>query len=181
MLEQLEGLDPTSMLMSKQLIQYGINEKNSKDATNLRESYAQAQRFTSGVPAERFSKIARKELKHKLWHPFLSCISVFTCIWSACFWICTFSLAFSVVLLCLLLCSVSAFRDKLICMSWIYQRVLCYFHFRKLVLIPLGYMRPFQYTPSRMISLWFPVPGRRSRPYKAWRAEGSSTLLVLDV
>lgn len=65
-LEQLEGLDPTSMLMSKQLIQYGINEKNSKDATNLRESYAQAQRFTSGVPAERFSKIARKELKHKL-------------------------------------------------------------------------------------------------------------------
>ena len=32
----------------------------------VRESYAQAQRFETGIPSERFGKIARKELKHKL-------------------------------------------------------------------------------------------------------------------
>ena len=48
------------------MIQFGINEKNSKDAANLRESYAQAERFASGEPAERFGKIARKEIRHKL-------------------------------------------------------------------------------------------------------------------
>ncbi|KAL5533313.1 hypothetical protein ACEPAF_5089 [Sanghuangporus sanghuang] len=63
---QLEGLDPTAVLKIKELIQYGINEKNSKDGTNLRESYAQAERFASGVPMERFFKVATKEIKHKL-------------------------------------------------------------------------------------------------------------------
>ncbi|KAL5511838.1 hypothetical protein ACEPAH_5056 [Sanghuangporus vaninii] len=63
---QLEGLDPTAVLKIKELIQYGINEKNSKDGTNLRESYAQAERFASGIPMERFSKVATKEIKHKL-------------------------------------------------------------------------------------------------------------------
>lgn len=66
MLDQLDGLDTVAVLKSKELIQYGINEKNSKDATNLRESYAQAERFASGSPTERFGKIARKQLKHKL-------------------------------------------------------------------------------------------------------------------
>lgn len=63
---QLEGLDPVAVLKIKELIQYGINEKNSKDGTNLRESYAQAERFAYGVPLERFYKIATKEIKHKL-------------------------------------------------------------------------------------------------------------------
>ncbi|TDL27508.1 ClpP/crotonase [Rickenella mellea] len=66
LLQQLDGLDPTAVLTVKRLIQYGINEKNSKDGTNLRESYEQAARFASGIPAERFGRIARKELKHKL-------------------------------------------------------------------------------------------------------------------
>lgn len=54
------------MLAVKQLIQYGVNEKNSKDGTNLRESYAQGARFASGVPGDRFAKLARKEIRHKL-------------------------------------------------------------------------------------------------------------------
>lgn len=64
--EQLEGLDPAAVLKIRELIQYGINEKNSKDGTNLRESYAQAERFASGVPERRFKQIANKEIKHKL-------------------------------------------------------------------------------------------------------------------
>ena len=64
--DQLAGLDPTALLKIKELIQYGINEKNSKDGTNLRESYAQAERFASGIPTKRFGMIARKEIKHKL-------------------------------------------------------------------------------------------------------------------
>jgi len=66
LLEQMEGLDATAMLSVKKLIQYGINEKNSKDATNLRESYEQAERFATGIPLQRFAKIARREIKHKL-------------------------------------------------------------------------------------------------------------------
>ncbi|EJD06026.1 ClpP/crotonase [Fomitiporia mediterranea MF3/22] len=66
LLEQLEGLDPTAVLKIKELIQYGINEKNSKDGTNLRESYAQAERFASGTPTQRFLQIATKQIKHKL-------------------------------------------------------------------------------------------------------------------
>ena len=64
---QLAGLDPSAVVKIKELIQYGINEKNSKDGTNLRESYAQAERFASGIPEKRFGMIARKEIKHKLW------------------------------------------------------------------------------------------------------------------
>lgn len=63
---QLAGLDPSAVVKIKELIQYGINEKNSKDGTNLRESYAQAERFASGIPEKRFGMIARKEIKHKL-------------------------------------------------------------------------------------------------------------------
>jgi len=35
---------------------------------------AQAERFASGMPTEQFAKIARKEIKHKLWSikPFCS-------------------------------------------------------------------------------------------------------------
>ncbi|KAI5122939.1 hypothetical protein M0805_006821 [Coniferiporia weirii] len=64
--EQLEGLDPAAVLKIKELIQLGINEKNSKDGTNLRESYAQAERFSSGIPTKRFLQIATREIKHKL-------------------------------------------------------------------------------------------------------------------
>ena len=65
-LDQLDGLVPEAVLTVKRLIQFGINEKNSKDGTNMRESYTQAEQFASGVPVDRFSKIARKEIKHKL-------------------------------------------------------------------------------------------------------------------
>lgn len=65
-LYDLEGLDPTAVLSVKNLIQAGLHEKNNMDAVNLREGYAQAARFASGSPAERFRKIATKEIKHKL-------------------------------------------------------------------------------------------------------------------
>jgi peroxisomal 3,2-trans-enoyl-CoA isomerase len=50
----------------KRLIKAGLHEKNNPDAVNLRESYQQADRFASGIPDERFGKISRKELRHKL-------------------------------------------------------------------------------------------------------------------
>ncbi|KAI6028359.1 ClpP/crotonase-like domain-containing protein [Pisolithus orientalis] len=53
---ELKGLDPASILA----------EKNNPDALNLRESYAQAERFRSGVPSIRFGMLARKEIRHKL-------------------------------------------------------------------------------------------------------------------
>ncbi|KAI8998732.1 ClpP/crotonase [Trametes punicea] len=65
-LAELEGLDPTALLGVKKLIKAGLNDQHSLDAVNLRESYAQAERFASGIPGERFAKLARKELKHKL-------------------------------------------------------------------------------------------------------------------
>ena len=65
-LAELEGLDPTALLGVKKLIKAGLNDQHNLDAVNLRESYAQAERFASGIPGERFAKIARKELKHKL-------------------------------------------------------------------------------------------------------------------
>jgi len=65
-LEELDGLDPAALLVTKGLIRVGLNEKNNPDAVNLRESYAQAARFASGIPIDRFAKIARKEIKHKL-------------------------------------------------------------------------------------------------------------------
>ncbi|KAG1788403.1 ClpP/crotonase-like domain-containing protein [Suillus variegatus] len=64
--KELDGLVPASIFAIKTLIKAGLNEKNDFHAVNLRESYAQAERFSSGIPAERFSKIAKKEIKHKL-------------------------------------------------------------------------------------------------------------------
>ncbi|EAU88581.1 hypothetical protein CC1G_04287 [Coprinopsis cinerea okayama7 len=65
-LNELEGLDPSAVLTMKALIQAGLNEKNNMDGVNLRESYAQAARFATGIPAKQFGRIARKEIKHKL-------------------------------------------------------------------------------------------------------------------
>jgi len=66
LLEELRGLDPTAVLVVKSLIRRGLHEKNDPDAVNLRESYAQAERFASGIPAKQFSRVAAKEIKHKL-------------------------------------------------------------------------------------------------------------------
>ncbi|KAJ8594311.1 ClpP crotonase [Rhizopogon salebrosus TDB-379] len=66
LVKELDGLAPASIRAIKSLIKAGLNEKNNFDAVNLRESYAQAERFSSGIPAERFGQIARKEIKHKL-------------------------------------------------------------------------------------------------------------------
>ncbi|KAI0831199.1 ClpP/crotonase [Trametes gibbosa] len=65
-LADLDGLDPTALLTVKKLLKAGLNEQNNFDAVNLRESYAQAERLASGIPGERFSKIAKREMKHKL-------------------------------------------------------------------------------------------------------------------
>ena len=65
-LSELEGLDPSAVLGVKQLIKAGLNDQHNLDSVNLRESYGQAERFEGGVPTERFAKIARKEIKHKL-------------------------------------------------------------------------------------------------------------------
>lgn len=66
LLEQLSGLDPTSVLVIRKLIRAGLRDKNDFDAVNLRETYEQARRFASGKPQERFAMVARKEIKHKL-------------------------------------------------------------------------------------------------------------------
>lgn len=64
--KELDGLVPASVLAIKALIKAGLNDKNNFHAVNLRESYAQAERFSTGIPAERFGKIAKKEIRHKL-------------------------------------------------------------------------------------------------------------------
>ncbi|KAF9069694.1 ClpP/crotonase-like domain-containing protein [Rhodocollybia butyracea] len=66
LLNQLDGLDPAAFLSVKKLLRAGLNEKNDPNAVNLRESYAQAERFASGVPARQFARIASKEIRHKL-------------------------------------------------------------------------------------------------------------------
>ncbi|KAF9264724.1 ClpP/crotonase [Marasmius fiardii PR-910] len=66
LMDELSGLDPASILTVKKLLRAGLNEKNDPDAVNLRESYAQAERFASGTPAVQFGRIARKEIRHKL-------------------------------------------------------------------------------------------------------------------
>ncbi|KXN82073.1 Enoyl-CoA delta isomerase 2, mitochondrial [Leucoagaricus sp. SymC.cos] len=63
---ELENLDPTAVLTTKKLIKAGLNDKNDFDAINLRESYAQAERFASGIPFVQFARIANKEIRHKL-------------------------------------------------------------------------------------------------------------------
>ncbi|KAI0656634.1 ClpP/crotonase [Cubamyces menziesii] len=65
-LERLNNSDPVSLITIKRLIKAGLNEQHNFDAVNLRESYALAERFASGVAVERLQKLARKELKHKL-------------------------------------------------------------------------------------------------------------------
>ncbi len=65
-LSELDGLDPGALLGVKKLIKAGLNDQHNLDAVNLRESYAQAERFATGIPGDRFAKIARKELRHKL-------------------------------------------------------------------------------------------------------------------
>ena len=65
-LAELEGLEPVALLRLKRLTKIGLNEQYNFDAVNLRESYALAERFASGVPSERLAKVARKELRHKL-------------------------------------------------------------------------------------------------------------------
>lgn len=62
----MASLDPAAVLCIKRLIQDGLNDKNSKDGVNLRESYTQAERFATGVPQRRFKQIANREIKHKL-------------------------------------------------------------------------------------------------------------------
>ncbi|KAG1731935.1 ClpP/crotonase-like domain-containing protein [Suillus lakei] len=64
--KELDGLVPASIFAIKTLIKAGLNDKNDFHAVNLRESYAQADRFSSGIPGERFRKIAKKEIRHKL-------------------------------------------------------------------------------------------------------------------
>ncbi|THU78637.1 ClpP crotonase [Dendrothele bispora CBS 962.96] len=64
--DELEGLDPAALLSVKKLLRAGLYEKNDPDAVNLRESYAQAERFASGIPSVRFGRIARREVRHKL-------------------------------------------------------------------------------------------------------------------
>lgn len=66
LVKQLEGLDPEALLTVKRLIKAGMSEKNSPEAVNLRESYAQAEQFAGGVPQGRFGQLARKEIRHKL-------------------------------------------------------------------------------------------------------------------
>ena len=66
LLDELDGLDHSSVLTIKALLKAGLSEKNNPDAVNLRESYAQAERFVSGIPTKRFEMISRKEIKHKL-------------------------------------------------------------------------------------------------------------------
>ncbi|KAL4253841.1 Enoyl-CoA hydratase/isomerase and chromodomain-containing protein [Abortiporus biennis] len=63
---ELEGLDADAMLITKDLLKKAAAERNDPAAVIMREGYAQAERFMTGVPAQRFSKIARKEIKHKL-------------------------------------------------------------------------------------------------------------------
>ncbi|KAF5310149.1 hypothetical protein D9619_010391 [Psilocybe cf. subviscida] len=66
LLAELEGLNPEALLVMRSLIRRGLHEQNDPDAVNLREAYAQAERFASGVPFTQFVRIANKEIKHKL-------------------------------------------------------------------------------------------------------------------
>jgi len=63
---ELDGLVPEAVLKTKELLRLGLKEKNDMDSVLLREGYAQAERFVTGIPAERFTKIALREIRHKL-------------------------------------------------------------------------------------------------------------------
>lgn len=62
----LDGLVAEAVLKTKQLLRFGLKERNDMDSVLLREGYAQAERMATGVPLDRFTKIARKEIRHKL-------------------------------------------------------------------------------------------------------------------
>ena len=64
--EELRGLDPKALLKVKALLKAGSSERNSPEAANLRESYAQTEQFVTKVPQTRFGQLARKEIRHKL-------------------------------------------------------------------------------------------------------------------
>jgi len=66
LLEELRGLDAKALLKVKELLKAGSVERNSLEAVNLRESYAQADRFVSRVPHSRFMQLAKREIRHKL-------------------------------------------------------------------------------------------------------------------
>ncbi|KAH8106706.1 ClpP/crotonase [Cristinia sonorae] len=65
-LSELDGLVPGAVLGVKKLLKAASAERNNPEGANLRESMAQAGRFATGVPSERFAQIAKKEIKHKL-------------------------------------------------------------------------------------------------------------------
>ena len=65
-LEQIEGLDLDSMLLTKKLVKAGIHEKNNPDAVSARESVANVGRAVSGIPSKRFAELASKKRRHKL-------------------------------------------------------------------------------------------------------------------
>ncbi|KAG5654518.1 hypothetical protein H0H81_001159 [Sphagnurus paluster] len=69
LLGELEGLDPTALLEMKRLLRATLKDRNDPDAilkVTKQLQLAQAERFASGIPKEKFAKIARKEIKHKL-------------------------------------------------------------------------------------------------------------------
>ena len=63
---ELDGLVAEAVLKTRELLRYGLKERNDMDSALLREGYAQAERLASGVPLERFTRIARREIRHKL-------------------------------------------------------------------------------------------------------------------
>ena len=63
---EIDDLVPEAVLKTKELLRLGMKEKNDMDSVLLREGYAQAERLVTGVPVERFAKIARREIRHKL-------------------------------------------------------------------------------------------------------------------
>ena len=62
--DQLETLDPDSVLVTKQLINAATAPEHH--AANLREIFAGIERFESGKPQRQFAAIANKTFKHKL-------------------------------------------------------------------------------------------------------------------
>jgi peroxisomal 3,2-trans-enoyl-CoA isomerase len=66
LLSNLEGLNHDAILAIKKLLRATLRDTSDPDAVNLRESFAQAERFATGVPMQQFKRIAEKEIKHKL-------------------------------------------------------------------------------------------------------------------
>ncbi|EIW85226.1 ClpP crotonase [Coniophora puteana RWD-64-598 SS2] len=66
LLDELDGLDAAAVLSIRNRIREGLKQRNDPDSVTLRESYGQAERFATGIPAVRFGKVSRKEIRHKL-------------------------------------------------------------------------------------------------------------------